>query len=235
MRVRPSWPPPCASSSWPASPWSRSSGRSWSSRRSWSRRPWWPSSWPAWPWPSSWRRPWPSCALVVVAFLAGVALAVFVAAALVVVAFLAGAALAVDFAGCGLGGLRRRRLGGRRRPLRRGLRRTRRRRGRLGGRAGRGPPARSGRLRELTRVGDDLLERGARVELRDRRLLDLHRLARARVAAGAGAARDLLEGAEPGDADLPTAGDLADDDVEDGLERVAGGLLAAELRLESTR
>jgi hypothetical protein len=100
---------------------------------------------------------------------------------------------------------------------------------RPGGRAGRGAPAGGGRLRQLARVGDDLLERRARVELRHRRLLDLHRVTGPRVAAGASPARDLLEGAEPGDADLPAASDLTDDHVEDSLQRVAGGLLAPEL------
>ena len=75
-------------------------------------------------------------------------------------------------------------------------------------------------------------ERGAGLELRDRGLLDLHGLAGARVTAGAGGAGGLLEGAEAGDADLAAPGHLADDDVEDGLQRLCSSLLAAEAPFE---
>src|SRR5215218_3420493 len=77
-------------------------------------------------------------------------------------------------------------------------------------------------------VGGDLLERRTGAEPRHRGFLDLDGLTRARVAAGAGGAGRLLEGAEPGDGDLLALGDRDGDGVDDGLERLGGGPLAAE-------
>src|SRR5580765_8566789 len=105
-------------------------------------------------------------------------------------------------------------------------------RGDLGdGACGRPATGQSG-LRELARVGDDVLERGAGLEAGHRGLLDAHLVTRARVAAGTRGARGLLEGAEAGDADLAALGDLTNDRVEDGLKGVGGGLAATELGLQ---
>ncbi len=166
----------------------------------------------------------------------------FLAVRRAVVAVLAGAAFfaaaVVRVAGAAFLAAGGRGAGGRRRLLRR-----RRRGGRLLGRARGGGrqdgPGRGGALlgRGLERaqrlgVGDDLLERGARTEARHRGLLDLHGLARARVAARAGVARLLLEGAEAADGDLVTLGDGERDELDDRLDGGHGLLATAELGLE---
>ena len=66
------------------------------------------------------------------------------------------------------------------------------------------------------------LERRARAESRRLGLRDAHGRARVWVPAGPGGALDAVEGAEPGDRDLPAAHDLTDDGVEDRLQGVVG-------------
>src|SRR4051812_36523449 len=77
---------------------------------------------------------------------------------------------------------------------------------------------------------DDLLQLGAGAETRDARGLDLNRLARLRVAALTGASGGDVELAEPGEGDLPSAGELLLDRLERGLHCLLC-VLAAEIGL----
>src|SRR5665811_1150554 len=95
-----------------------------------------------------------------------------------------------------------------------------------------GSPAGGSSLGELAWVCDHLAELGAGLELRDGGLLDLDARAGARVATGPCRAHYLFERTEAGDADLAALGDLADDDVEHGLDRIGRSLLAAKTTLE---
>src|SRR5215213_107644 len=123
---------------------------------------------------------------------------------------------------------RRGRSGGRRVARRR----TSRARCRARGCGGAGGDGRSEGPQRLG-VGGDLLERRTGPEPWHRGLLDFHGLPGAWVAPGARRPCGLLERAEARDGDLLALGDRDGDGVDDGLERLGGGPLAAESRLES--
>ena len=70
-------------------------------------------------------------------------------------------------------------------------------------------------LRQLLRAADDVLERRARAERGHVGLLDLHGLARARVARGASSTGTLLEHTEAGDVDLLALVDATNDHIDE--------------------
>ena len=87
-------------------------------------------------------------------------------------------------------------------------------------------------LGQAARSLDVVLELGAGGEARNRRLADLHRLARARIAAGARGSGDLLKGAKTGEGDAISLRHFADDGLQDDLHGLRCGLATAEASLD---